>query len=75
MIHISNEFAHVTIRRDDAGNGPRLLIEDHRSGARIFLDALELETLAWSTHADLAPLHDPGHRRWRDGPPHEDSAP
>ncbi|MEA2323682.1 MAG: hypothetical protein QOD81_3532, partial [Solirubrobacteraceae bacterium] len=44
---------------------------DLRSGAAVELDALELECLAWSTHADLAPLLDPSLTRW----PHEDLAP
>lgn len=50
---------------DLRGNGPRLRAEDVRGGAVIYLDPLELEALAWSTHEDLAPLLDPSNRRWR----------
>lgn len=42
----------------------RLRIADLRTEARVELDALELESLAWSQHRDLAGLLDPGNTRW-----------
>lgn len=68
---IDNEFAGVRVSRDDQGNSPRLRITDLRSGRSILLDALELETLAWLRHDELAPLLDPGASRWQDGPDDE----
>jgi uncharacterized protein len=53
---------------DDAGNGPRLKLEDLKSGRVGFLDALELETLAWLPGGGLHPLLDPSAVRWRDTP-------
>lgn len=56
---LNSEFASVEIERDDNGNGPRLLIRDARSGRSIFLDPLELASLAWVRHEELAPFLDP----------------
>ena len=53
---------------DDSGNGPRLRLEDLKSGRVGFLDALELETLAWLPEGGLHPLLDPSAVRWRDEP-------
>lgn len=64
-MELSSEFARVRVSLDLDGNGPRLRVEDVRGGACIYLDCLELEALAWSTHDDLAPLLDPSYRRWR----------
>lgn len=44
------------------GNEPRLEIRDRESGLSICLDALELLSLSWCTHNDLAALVDPS--RW-----------
>ena len=63
---IRNEFALVGLRVVAPGGCSRLRIEDLRTRRAIELDALELEALAWSTHADLAPLLDPSHARWTD---------
>jgi hypothetical protein len=68
---VRNEFGVVAVELTGAPGHERLRIEDLRSGAAVELDALELECLAWSTHADLAPLLDPSLTRW----PHEDPAP
>jgi hypothetical protein len=65
---IDNEFGGAHVSRDDRGNSPRLRITDLRSGKSILLDALELETLAWVRHDELAPLLDPSASRWQDGP-------
>jgi 2-(1,2-epoxy-1,2-dihydrophenyl)acetyl-CoA isomerase len=53
---------------DRSGNGPRLKIEDQKTGRVGFLDALELETLAWLPQGGLHPLLDPSAVRWRDQP-------
>jgi hypothetical protein len=59
-IQLSSEFAAVEIARDDRGNGPRLMIRDMRSGQCVFLDPLELASLAGARHEELLPLLDPG---------------
>lgn len=63
-IELRNEFAYVAVELDYGANGPRLKITDVRTGHVGYLDPLELETLAWSTHEDLALLLDPSYRRW-----------
>jgi hypothetical protein len=50
---LNSEFAAVEVARDDRGNGPRLMIRDVRSGQSIFLDPLELASLAWVRHEEL----------------------
>ena len=49
-IELANEFAAVTVRVVDTGNGVRLRIESARSGRSIDLDPLELESLTWQSH-------------------------
>lgn len=63
---VASEFASVALVIDDGGNGPRLRIEDRRTGHVGFLDALELETLAWLPEGALHKLLDPSLLRWRD---------
>jgi len=63
---VESEFAGVSLRIDRTGNGPRLRIEDLRTGQVGFLDALELETLAWLPEGALHPLLDPSLHRWRE---------
>ncbi|WP_245607206.1 hypothetical protein [Pseudonocardia spinosispora] len=65
---VRNEFAvvAVTVRQDGAGEA-RLRIEDLRTRQSVDLDALELESLAWSRHQDLDFLLDPSRTRWIDG--------
>ena len=63
---VSNEFASVSLSIDLRGNGPRLRIEDLRTGHVGYLDALELETLAWLPAGALHPLLDPSLHRWRE---------
>jgi len=63
---VASEFAAVALRVDRAGNGPRLRIEDLKTGHVGFLDALELETLAWLPEGALHGLLDPSAHRWRD---------
>jgi hypothetical protein len=63
---VTSEFAAVRISVDHAGNGPRLRIEDLKTGRVGYLDALELETLAWLPEGGLHKLLDPSLVRWRD---------
>lgn len=63
---VDSEFASVAVSVDHEGNGPRLRIEDLRTGHVGFLDALELETLAWLPERALHPLLDPSLHRWRE---------
>ena len=66
---VESEFASVRVSVDHSGNGPRLRLEDLRSGHVGFLDALELETLAWLPPGGLHRLLDPSLVRWRDREP------
>jgi hypothetical protein len=63
---VESEFAGVALSIDHEGNGPRLRIEDLRTGQVGFVDALELETLAWLPEGALHPLLDPSLHRWRE---------
>lgn len=63
---LSSEFASVRLSIDTAGNDARLRIEDLKTGHVGFLDALELETLAWLPEGGLHKLLDPSLVRWRD---------
>jgi hypothetical protein len=49
-IELANEFARVTVRVVDTGNGVRLRIESGRLGRSIELDPLELEALTGQSH-------------------------
>ncbi|MGW7824081.1 hypothetical protein ACWGLF_39640 [Streptomyces puniciscabiei] len=62
---LHSEFAAVAVRVDRSGRGPRLLVEDRRSGRRIHLDPLELASLTWLSHGDLGPFLDPSRTGWR----------
>jgi hypothetical protein len=62
---VENEFASVAVSVDQAGNSPRLRLEDLRTGRVGYLDALELETLAWLPDGALHCLLDPSAVRWR----------
>jgi hypothetical protein len=63
---IESEFASVAVAVDRDANGPRLRIEDLRTGHVGYLDALELETLAWLGEGALHKLLDPSLYRWRE---------
>jgi hypothetical protein len=63
---LKSEFAHMQVSVNRSANGPRLEIQDLRTGQTFYLDPLELESLAWSRHEDLAVLLDPSYRRWRE---------
>jgi hypothetical protein len=61
---LRSEFGHVRVALDTSARGPRLLIEDLKTGSRLYMDPLELESIATATHEDLAYLLDPS-RRWQ----------
>jgi hypothetical protein len=63
---VDSEFADVSVEVDTAANGPRLRLEDRRTGRIRFLDALELETIVWLPDGHLTQLLDPSADRWRD---------
>ena len=63
---VDSEFAAVSVEVDTAANGPRLRLEDRRSGRVRFLDALELEAIIWLPEGQLTRLLDPSADRWRD---------
>ena len=62
---VANEFASVSVTIDRAGHSPRLRLEDQKTGRVGYLDALELETLAWLPDGALHGLLDPSAVRWR----------
>lgn len=65
---VRNEFAVVAVSVRGSGPGRTWLrVEDLRTRQAVELDALELESLAWARHRDLAPLLDPGRTRWASG--------
>lgn len=68
-MELVNEFAAVRLEYDDDGRGPRLRIEDLRTGQVGYLDPLELETLAWLPEDGLHKVLDPSHHRWREPEP------
>jgi hypothetical protein len=63
---VDSEFADVSVEVDTKANGPRLRLEDRRTGKVGFLDALELETIIWLPEGHLTRLLDPSAGRWRD---------
>jgi hypothetical protein len=63
---VHSEFADVTAVVDATANGPRLRLEDRRTGRVRFLDALELEAVIWLPDGHLTQLLDPSADRWRD---------
>jgi hypothetical protein len=65
---VGSEFAEVAVAVDRSGNGPRLRLEDLRTGRVRYLDALELETIVWLPEGHLRQLLDPSADRWREDP-------
>jgi hypothetical protein len=63
---VGSEFAEVSVTVDVTANGPRLRLEDLRTGRVRFLDALELETIVWLPDGHLQQLLDPSADRWRE---------
>ncbi len=68
-MELASEFASVAVSLDEDANGPRLRIEDLRTGQVGYLDPLELETLAWLPEGGLHKALDPSHHRWREPGP------
>jgi hypothetical protein len=62
---VANEFAAVSVSIDHTAHSPRLRLEDQKTGRVGYLDALELETLAWLPDGALHSLLDPSAVRWR----------
>lgn len=54
-----NEFAMVEVTRHETESGARMRIRDLATGAEVYLDPLELESLTRWKHEDFAPLIDP----------------
>jgi hypothetical protein len=65
---VGSEFAEIKVAIDRQGNGPRLRLEDLRTGRVRCLDALELETIIWLPEGHLRKLLDPSADRWREDP-------
>lgn len=63
---VSSEFATVSVTLEEGASGARLRVEDLRSGAVRYLDALELESLVWAPEHWWRTLLDPSLHRWRD---------
>ena len=63
---VDREFADVSVEVDTTANEPRPRLDDRRPGRVSFLDALELETIAWLPDGYLTQLLDPSADRWRD---------
>lgn len=62
---VESEFAQISVNVDDAGNSPRLRLEDLRTGRVRYLDALELEAIIWLPDGKMTQLLDPSADRWR----------
>jgi|HubBroStandDraft_6_1064221.scaffolds.fasta_scaffold2352561_1 hypothetical protein len=71
---VNSEFAQVAWRTDLEGNGPRLRLEDLRTGRVRYLDALELETIIWLPEGRLDVALDPSFNRWRETNPETNEA-
>jgi len=67
-LELTSEFGSVSVSVDCAGNGPRLRVEDLKTGQVGYLDPLELETLAWLPDGALHAFLDPSFHRWHDDP-------
>ena len=70
---VTSEFASVGLSIDHDANGPRLRVEDLKTGHVGYLDPLELETLAWLPEGALRKFLDPSFHRWRDEPSGEEA--
>ena len=66
---VASEFGTVSVSVDAQGNSTRLRLEDLRTGAVRYLDALELESIVWAPETWMRVLLDPSQHRWRDADP------
>lgn len=64
-LHLSSEFAAVSVEVDHRANGPRLRIENCQNRRVVYLDPLEVASLTWLTHDRLGPFLDPSQTGWR----------
>jgi len=53
---VQNEFASASVEVVQRGSFSYLRIVDRASGATIALDALEVQSLAWARHEQLAEI-------------------
>jgi hypothetical protein len=56
---IESEFGGVLLAKDTSANGDRLMVRGLKTGAVIFLDALELERIAVVGNEALVPIVSP----------------
>jgi len=63
-LHLTSEFASVTVELDLSANGPRLRIENLQNRRVVYLDPLELASLTWLDHDSLGPFLDPSRTGW-----------
>jgi hypothetical protein len=56
---LRNEFATVSVEKDEGANGPRLRIRDLENNHEIYLDLLEVESLTRLSHEDFVRLVTP----------------
>jgi hypothetical protein len=56
---IESEFGGVLVAKDTNANGDRLMVQGLKTGAVIFLDALELERIAVVGNEALRPIVSP----------------
>lgn len=63
---VDGEFADVSVEVDTTANGPRLRLDDRRTGRVSFPDAFVLETIVWLPDGHLTQPLDPSADRWRD---------
>lgn len=61
---VANEFARVGVRVRPVATSSVLEVWDMKEGRLNRLDPLELESLAWASHHQLAGLVDPTSTRW-----------
>jgi len=62
-LEIANEFAAVRVSRDETGRGPRLRVEDLETGDAVWLDAVELASIAHATDEQRREWLRTGHYR------------
>jgi hypothetical protein len=63
---VKGEFADVAVQVGKAANGPRLRLEDRRTGRVRFPGVLEPGTVIWLPDGHLIPLPDPSADHWRE---------
>jgi len=62
---VANEFAEVAVGLDVSANGPRLRLEDLRTGRVRYLSPLDLEGVIWGPPGHLEEFLDPA-AHWSD---------